>query len=463
MSAGAHTAACLGQIAAEDGAIRAFLHVDAAGATAHAAALDAAGASGSQALHGLCLAVKDNIAVVGQPLTAGSKLLAGFMPPRDATVVEKLRAAGAIVIGKTNLDEFGMGSSTELSAFGPTRNPLDRTRVPGGSSGGSAAAVAAGMAWAALGTDTGGSIRQPAAFCGLAGLKPTYGRVSRSGVVAYASSLDQVGPLARNVRDAARVYAVIAGRDPLDATSVDRPVAAPLWRERLDGLAIGVAAEHFAAGTGLDGAVRARMREAIAKLSDRGAKVVDVSLPHTPHGIAAYYLVAMAEASANLARYDGLRYGQRADAARTLEALYSQSRSQGLGAEVQRRILLGTFALSAGFQDAYYQRACRVRRKIADDFAAAWQRCDLLLSPVSPVPPWPLGEKIADPVAMYLMDAFTVGPSLAGLPALAVPVGRDGAGLPIGAQLIGQPFAEATLLAVGDVLERAFAATPGQA
>ncbi len=455
MTATAHLQACLAEIAARDGRIAAFLHVDEVAALARARELDAQ-TQAHGPLHGLTIAVKDNIAVAGQPMTAGSRMLAGYAPPRDATVVARLLAAGAVLVGKTNMDEFGMGSSTELSGFVPTRNPLDLTRVPGGSSGGSAAAVAAGMAWAALGTDTGGSIRQPAAFCGLAGLKPTYGRVSRSGVVAYASSLDQVGPLARTVRDVARVYAVIAGRDPLDATSVDVPLEPVSWREDLGGLRIGVAREHLDAADGLDRQVKARIEQALAELRARGATLVSVSLPHTRHAIAAYYLVATAEASANLSRYDGLRYGQRTANPPTLDALYTHSRADALGKEVQRRILLGTFALSAGFQDDFYQKACRVRRRIAEDFSHAWQRCDVLLGPISPVAPWKLGEKIADPLAMYLMDAFTVAPSLAGVPALAVPVGRDAQHLPIGAQLIGQPFAEATLLAVGDVLQRAF-------
>lgn len=455
-TAAARVRACLTQIAARDGEIGAFLHVDDAGAKARASALDVE-PQATGLLHGLTIAVKDNIAVVGQPMTAGSRILANYAPPRDATVVERLLAAGAVLIGKTNMDEFGMGSSTELSGFRPTRNPLDLARVPGGSSGGSAAAVAADMAWAALGTDTGGSIRQPAAFCGLAGLKPTYGRVSRLGVVAYASSLDQVGPLAKSVRDVARVYAVIAGHDPLDATSADMAVAPVTWREDLAGLRVGVAREHLDAAEGLDAQVRTRIEQAVAELRARGATVVPVSLPHTRHAIAAYYLVATAEASANLSRYDGLRYGQRTDNPQTLDALYTHSRAEALGQEVQRRILLGTFALSAGFQDAFYQKACRVRRKIAEDFSQAWHTCDVLLGPTSPVPPWKLGEKVADPLAMYLMDAFTVGPSLAGLPALSVPIGCDAEHLPIGAQLIGQPFAEATLLAVGDVLQRAFA------
>ncbi len=456
MTATARTEACLGQIAARDAELGAFLHVATDAALARAAALDAQ-TTPPGPLHGLPIAVKDNIAVAGQPLTAGSRMLAGYLPPRDATVVARLLAAGAVLVGKTNLDEFGMGSSTERSGFGPTRNPLDPARVPGGSSGGSAAAVAADMAWAALGTDTGGSIRQPAAFCGLAGLKPTYGRVSRSGVVAYASSLDQVGPLARTVRDVARVYAVLAGADPLDATSADVPVTPVQWREDLAGLRIGVAREHLDAAEGLDPAIHARITAALAALQARGATIVPVTLPHTRHGIAAYYLVATAEASANLSRYDGLRYGQRTDRPPTLDALYTRSRGEALGDEVQRRILLGTFALSAGFQDAFYLKACRVRRKIAEDFQTAWHVCDLLLGPTSPVAPWLLGEKVTDPLAMYLMDAFTVGPSLAGLPALSVPVGVDAQRLPIGAQLIGRPFDEATLLAVGDVLQRAFA------
>ncbi len=456
MTATAHVEACLAQIAARDGEVAAFLHVDAAGARQRAAWLDAR-ADGSAPLHGLTIAVKDNIAVAGQPLTAGSRMLAGYVPARDATVVTRLLAAGAVLIGKTNLDEFGMGSSTELSGFAPTRNPLDLARVPGGSSGGSAAAIAADMAWAALGTDTGGSIRQPAAFCGLAGLKPTYGRVSRSGVVAYASSLDQVGPLAKTVRDVARVYAVLAGHDALDATSAVQPVQPVHWRDDLAGLRVGVAREHLDDAVGLDSQIQARIHAALDALRARGAVLVPISLPHTRHGIAAYYLVATAEASANLSRYDGLRYGARAPNPATLDALYTHSRAGSLGREVQRRILLGTFALSAGFQDAFYQKACRVRRKIAEDFQTAWRSCDVLLGPTSPVPPWLLGQMTADPLAMYLMDAFTVGPSLAGLPALSVPVGVDAQQLPIGAQLVGQPFQEAMILAVGDVLQRAFA------
>ena len=453
-----NVAACLAAIAAEDAEIRAFLHVDAVGAQKRALEQQNLQESPNLPLLGLPIAVKDNIAVAGQPLTAGSRILAGYVPPVHATVVARLVQAGAIVIGKTNLDEFGMGSSTELSAFHPTKNPLDRTRVPGGSSGGSAAAVAAGMAFAALGTDTGGSIRQPAAFCGLAGLKPTYGRVSRAGVVAYASSLDQVGPLAKNVRDVARIYQVIAGADEADATSAEEPVYAPSWRESLQGLRIGVPHEYLDGALGLDPAIAARMHQTLKTLENLGATLVPVSLPHTRHAIAVYYLVATAEASANLSRYDGLRYGQRAQNPQTLGQLYTQSRAEGLGAEVQRRILLGTFALSAGFQDAFYQKACKVRRKIAEDFQRAWQQCDVLLGPTSPVPPWKLGEKVADPLAMYLMDAFTVGPSLAGLPALSVSVGLDASGLPIGAQLIAPPFAEADLLAVGDVVQRAMEA-----
>lgn len=408
-------------------------------------------------LAGRTVAIKDNIAVAGMPMTAGSRILAGYVPPTHATVTERLLAAGAIVVGKTNMDEFGMGSSTEFSAYQVTRNPLDLGRVPGGSSGGSAAAVAAGLAWGALGTDTGGSIRQPAAFCGLAGLKPTYGRVSRSGVVAYASSLDQVGPLARTVRDVAALYEVIAGGDELDATSSAEPVYTPDWSDSIAGLRVGVPREYLDDAEGLDAAIAARMRQTLTQLQKMGATLVPVHLPHTRHAIAAYYVVATAEASANLARYDGLRYGVRTDNPANLDALYTQSRAAGLGREVQRRILLGTFALSAGHQDAFYQKACRVRRHIAGDFSAAWQHCDVLLGPTSPVPPWTLGEKIDNPLAMYLMDAFTVGPSLAGLPALSVPVGMDPQGLPVGAQLIGQPFDEATLLQVGDVIQRAMA------
>ena len=411
--------------------------------------------AGTGPLAGCTIAIKDNIAVAGMPMTAASRILAGYMPPTHATVTQRLLDAGATLVGKTNMDEFGMGSSTEFSAFHVTRHPHDRTRVPGGSSGGSAAAVAAGLAWAALGTDTGGSIRQPAAFCGLVGLKPTYGRVSRSGVVAYASSLDQVGVLAHTARDAAQVYEVMAGGDELDATSSAEPVYTPAWSDDVRGLRVGVPHEYLDGADGLHPAIARRIRQSLAQLEALGATLVPVQLPHTRHAIATYYLIATAEASANLSRYDGLRYGQRTPAPATLDALYTQSRAQGLGREVQRRILLGTFALSAGHQDAFYQKAARVRRQIAGDFAAAWTTCDVLLGPTSPVPPWKLGEKVDDPLAMYLMDAFTVGPSLAGLPALSVPVGVDDDGLPIGAQLIAPAFDEAPLLAVGDVLQRA--------
>ncbi|MSP91674.1 MAG: Asp-tRNA(Asn)/Glu-tRNA(Gln) amidotransferase subunit GatA [Myxococcales bacterium] len=457
-------AAALARIDAFEGDLHAFLHVDRTGALAAAERVDADRRAGLPLgpLAGVPVHIKDMIAVAGMPLTAGSKMLAGWTPPLDATVVARLRAAGAVLIGKTNQDEFAMGSSNENSAFGPSRNPWDRTRVAGGSSGGAAAATAAGLGCGGLGTDTGGSVRQPAALCGVVGFKPTWGRVSRAGVVAFASSLDQVGTLTRSVADAAALYTAIAGSDPLDATSDPRPVAdcaADLTEAKdLRGVRLGVPIEYLDAADGLDAGVRQRIEEALATLAQRGADVRRVSLPHVRFGIAAYYLVCTAEASANLQRYDGVRFGHRAALApgATLDSLYATSRGEGFGPEVKRRILLGTFALSAGFHDAYYRKACQVRRLVHDDFARALRDCDALVGPTSPVCAWPLGAHAHDPLAMYLMDIFTVSANLAGLPALSVPAApHPASALPVGLQFVGRAFDEASLLRVAHAFEAA--------
>ncbi len=431
--------AWLSRIDAVEPKVRAFLHVD-----------RAAAGSGSGALAGMPVAIKDLIHVEGMPTTAGSKILQGFMPPFSATVVERLRSAGAVLVGKTNLDEFGMGSSCENSAFGPTMNPYDLKRTPGGSSGGSAAAVAAGMCEAALGTDTGGSIRLPAAFCNLVGLRPTYGRVSRWGSVAFASSLDQIGPMARTVDVCERVFQVIAGPDERDATSARVP---PPRRAdvSLKGLKIGLPREYF--GEGLDGEVEKAVRAAASWYEQQGAKLIEVSLPHTKPALATYYLLAPSEASSNLARYDGVRFGHRADGVKGLRELYERTRSEGFGAEVKRRIMLGTFALSAGYYDAYYVKAQRVRTLVRRDFDAALQAADVLLTPVSPVPPFELGA-LKSPMALYLMDVFTIPSALAGLPGLSVPGGFTASGLPIGLQLIGRPFAEGELFSIARAYEQ---------
>ena len=406
-------------------------------------------------LGGLPVALKDNLLTAGLATGCASRILDGFVPPVDATVVSRLREAGAVVLGKTNMDEFGMGSSTEHSVHGPTRNPHDPTRVAGGSSGGSAAAVAAHLAPLALGSDTGGSVRQPAAFCGVVGLKPTYGRVSRSGLVAFGSSLDQVGPLAGSVRDAALLLSVIAGPDERDATSAAEPVAPYL--EACDGPVagwrVGLPREYL--GSGLDPAARQAVERAAVLLAAAGAQVRGVSLPHTRYAVATYYLVATAEASSNLARFDGLRYGWRAARSDTLQAMYSETRGGGFGREVRRRIMLGTHALSSGYHDRYYGRAQRVRTLVRGDFDAAFgdDGVDLLLTPATPTPPFALGEKQDDPLAMYLSDVYTVPASLAGLPALVVPAGRTSDGLPLGVQLIGPAFAEARLFAAGAAIE----------
>jgi len=402
-------------------------------------------------LAGVPISLKDNLVTKGVATTAGSKILQGWIPPFDATVVDKLRAAGALLLGKVNMDEFGMGSSTERSAYKKTRNPWDITRVPGGSSGGGAAAVAAGLCTASLGTDTGGSIRQPAAFCGVVGLKPTYGRVSRWGVIAFASSLDQVGPLTRSVADAAAVLQAIAGHDPHDSTSLDKPV--PNFAQALTGdvkgLRIGLPREYYEGIS--DGEVRAALDRTIAALVDKGATKVDISLPHTQLALTAYYIVAPAEASSNLARYDGIRYGKRADANDLLQ-LYMKSRGAGFGPEVKRRIMLGTYALRSGYYDAYYKKAQQVRALIKADFDDAFTKCDALLTPTTPTTAFRFNAK-STPLEMYQADIFTLACNLAGLPGMSVPCGLSSEGLPIGAQLLAKPLDEAMLLRVGGVVE----------
>jgi aspartyl-tRNA(Asn)/glutamyl-tRNA(Gln) amidotransferase subunit A len=405
-------------------------------------------------LQGVPLAVKDLFCTEEVPSQAGSRILEGYRPPYTATVVKQLADAGAPLLAKTNQDEFAMGSSNENSGFGPVRNPWDRDRVPGGSSGGSAAAVAAGLAPWALGTDTGGSIRQPAAMCGIVGLKPTYGSVSRYGMIAFASSLDQAGPLTRDVTDAALLYAHMTGRDPCDSTSVAHPeqIALPS-AERLDGLRIGVARGELG-GEGIEPGVLDAFEATLQAAQGLGASVVDIDLPHASHGLSAYYVIAPAEASANLARFDGVRYGLRRDEDEGLLAMYTHTRHDGFGDEVKRRILIGTYALSSGYYDAYYGRAQQVRTRIADDFRAAFGRCDLIASPTAPTTAFRLGEKTGDPLAMYLGDYFTVPFSLAGLPAISIPCGRS-AGLPVGFQLGGPAFSENRILGAAYALEQA--------
>jgi aspartyl-tRNA(Asn)/glutamyl-tRNA(Gln) amidotransferase subunit A len=444
----------LERIAAIDGQVGAYLAVDAIGARAAAADLDRRRAAGQPIgpLAGVTIALKDVLVTRGLATTAGSKILQGWIPPYDACVVERLRAADAIVIGKVNCDEFAMGSSTENSAYQPTKNPWNPARVPGGSSGGSSAAVAAGLCAASLGTDTGGSIRQPAAFCGVVGLKPTYGRVSRRGVVAFASSLDQVGPVTRTVADAALVLQAIAGFDPRDSTSLDHAVPAlgDALTGDVAGLRIGLPQEYFQA---MDDDVRAAIARTASALVERGAEVVDLSLPHTELALPAYYLIAPAEASSNLARFDGVRYGQRA-AAGDLTEMYARTRGAGFGPEVKRRIMLGTYALRSGYYDAYYKKAQQIRTLIKRDFDKAFRYCDVILTPTTPTPAFAFGAK-ATPYDMYLADVFTLSCNLAGLPGISVPCGLSGDGLPIGAQLLGKPLDEATLLRAAQVIEAA--------
>ena len=406
-------------------------------------------------LAGIPLAIKDVICTKGVPTTCSSRILEGFVPPYDATVVSKLRAAGALILGKTNMDEFAMGSSTENSAFRNTRNPWNLACVPGGSSGGSAAAVASDMCAGGLGTDTGGSIRQPGGFCGIPALKPTYGRVSRYGLVAFASSLDQIGPMTKDVRDAAILLGAMAGHDPLDSTSAEVPV--PAYEAALTGdirgLRIGIPAEYFIEGMAPE--VETAVRAAIAGLEGLGAVAVPVTLPHTAYAIATYYLVATAEASSNLGRYDGVKYGYRTPASAHLIDMYMKTRREGFGAEVKRRIMLGTYALSAGYYDAYYLKALKVRTLIRRDFTQAFERCELIVTPTSPTAAFRLGEKVDDPLQMYLADVFTISANLAGVPGMSVNCGFTGAGLPIGLQFLGKPFDEGTILRAAHAYEQA--------
>lgn len=485
------------QIEAHNESLNVFISTDQDGAVARARELDARladeeDAAGHIPLAGMVIGIKDVICIKGKPVTCGSRMLSGFESLYSATVIDRLYEAGAIFIGKTNCDEFAMGSSNENSFFGPVRNPRNPEYVPGGSSGGSAAAVAAQMCQVSLGSDTGGSIRQPAAFCGVVGLKPTYGRVSRYGLVAYASSFDSIGPMGHTVRDVAQVLQVIAGADPRDATSARVPVPdyASYLTGSVEGMRIGLPKEYFAEG--LDQEIRSSIQAQVRKLEMAGATVVDVELPHTEYGIATYYILAAAEASSNLARYDGVRYGHRTDVnalrqesaeakqalqrkqaeARKqgakdelvalqdefdnqpalLEELYVRSRTEGFGDEVKRRIMLGTYVLSSGYYDAYYGKAQRIRSLIRQDFDRAFEEVDVLLTPATPTPPFKLGSKMKDPMEMYLEDAYTVNANLAGIPGLAVPIGNHSNGLPVGLQLLGRHFNEGSLLRVGDVL-----------
>ena len=447
--------ALLDSIHRQDADIGAYLTVDEEDGLRQAREADHARADGRNGkLLGVPIAVKDVLNVRGQTCTCASRILRGYVSPYDATAIARLRAEGAVLLGRTNMDEFAMGSTTENSGFQVTRNPWNRDCVPGGSSGGSAAAVAAGEALAALGSDTGGSIRQPAAFCGCVGLKPTYGRVSRYGLTAYASSLDQIGPLTRDVRDAALLLAVIAGRDEMDSSSVD--LRAPdfdrfLTRD-LKGVKLGLPREYFVKG--MDGEVDAAVRTAVDECRRLGAEIVEVSLPHTEYAVATYYIIATAEASANLARFDGVRYGFRADGAEDPIAMYGKTRAQGFGSEVKRRIILGTYVLSSGYHDAYYLSAQKVRTLIRNDFEAAFRQCDALLTPVSPTPAYRIGEKAGDPLQMYLGDIFTVPANLAGICGLSVPCGVTSGGLPVGLQILGPAFKEENVLRVGHAYER---------
>jgi aspartyl-tRNA(Asn)/glutamyl-tRNA(Gln) amidotransferase subunit A len=449
-----------------DPELNVFLHRDPDAALAKARDVDTRRKAGKPVgkLAGVPIAIKDVLCTKGIPTTCASRMLENFRPPYDATVITKLAEADAVIVGKANMDEFAMGSSTENSAFGPTRNPWDTNRIPGGSSGGSAAAVSADFAPISIGSDTGGSIRQPASHCGVVGLKPTYGRVSRYGLIAFASSLDQVGPFGRDVRDAALLLGSIAGRDPMDSTSVDTPV--PDYAATLESapspLRIGVAREYF--GEGLDAEVESAVREAIKIYEKAGATIKEVSLPHLKYGIAAYYLVATAECSSNLARYDGTIYGHRAadispkypgeEDLPPMIRMMMASRAEGFGAEVKRRIMLGTFALSAGYADQYYNKALQVRRLIRNDFDAAFREVDVLLGPTSPTAAFKLGEKTSDPLSMYLSDIYTITTNLAGIPGLSLPCGFTKSGLPIGLQLLAAPFAEETLLRTARAFER---------
>jgi aspartyl-tRNA(Asn)/glutamyl-tRNA(Gln) amidotransferase subunit A len=446
------------RIASDDGEIGAYLTLCKERAYAQASRIQALADKGDELppLAGVPIAVKDVFTTKDVRTTAGSKILEDFVAPYDATVVARLEDAGAIILGKTNCDEFAMGSSNENSGFHPVRNPRDHSRVPGGSSGGSAAAVAAGTAVASIGSDTGGSIRQPAAFCGVVGLMPTYGRLSRYGLIAFASSLDHPGPFAKTVHDAALMLQAMAGRDPLDSTTADLPV--PDYTSQIGrpitGLKIGVPAEYF--GEGLDAEVRAAVEAGIQELAKAGADVVPISLPHTAYAIPTYYVVATAEASSNLARYDGVRYGLRSNG-KTLAEMYRRTRDAGFGAEVKRRIMLGTYVLSAGYYDAYYLKAQRVRSLLARDFDNAFAKVDAIVTPTTPTPAFKLGEKADDPLAMYLADIFTVTADLVGIPGISIPCGNSKEGLPIGMQILGKHFDEATVLRVAHVAEHALA------
>jgi aspartyl-tRNA(Asn)/glutamyl-tRNA(Gln) amidotransferase subunit A len=446
-----------GRIQKEDGQIGAYLTLSKERALEQADRMDRMAAEGKTLppLGGVPVGVKDVMATRGVRTTAGSKILANYIPPYDSTAVARLEAAGAVILGKLNCDEFAMGSSNENSGFHPVRNPRDLTRVPGGSSGGSAAAVAADMAVVTLGSDTGGSIRQPASFCGVVGLMPTYGRVSRYGLLAFASSLDHIGPLAKTVKDAATVLRTIAGHDPMDSTSADIPV--PDYVAELDrsvrGLKLGLAKEYFS--DGLDDEVRQSVEQAIDKLRGLGCEIVPVSLPHTPYAIPTYYVVATAEASSNLARFDGVRYGHRATGAKSLSEMYRRTREEGFGTEVKRRIMLGTYALSAGYYEAYYLKAQKVRTLLVRDFEEAFGKVDAIVTPTCPTVAFKLGEKSNDPLAMYLADIYTVTADLAGIPGISIPCGESEEKLPIGLQILGKHFDEGTILRIAHAYEQA--------
>ena len=449
------TRSCLDRIEQTDATINSFIYLRAEQALLEAEKADRMRAAGAEgALLGVPLSLKDLLCTRGVPTTCGSKILENFLPPYNATVVEKLVERGAVVVGKVAMDEFAMGSTSESCAFKTPVNPWDTSCIAGGSSGGSASSVASGQVLGSLGSDTGGSIRQPASLCGLVGMKPTYGRVSRYGLVAFASSLDQIGPLTRDIADSAAMMQAICGYDERDSTSVDHPVDNyhSFLTQGLDGLKIGVPKEYF--GEGLDPEVRAAVLNGVEVMKNAGAEVVDVSIPHIEYCVAVYYLIAPAEASSNLARYDGVAYGYRDPAAHNLLDMYKDTRSQGFGAEVKRRILIGTYALSSGYYEAYYKKASQVRTLILNDFKKAWESCDLLVSPVTPTPAWKIGEKVDDPLAMYLSDIYTLSTNLAGLPGLSVPGGFSKAGLPIGIQLQAPHFQEGLLLRCGYNLEK---------
>lgn len=444
------------RIKEKDPSIHAFLSLNEESALQQAKEIDGRFALGENLplLAGVPMAIKDNICQEGTKTTCASRILENFVSPYDATVVKRLRNQNAIFLGKSNMDEFAFGSSTENSAFGPTRNPFNLEYVPGGSSGGSAAAVSAGLAMAALGSDTGGSIRQPASFCGVVGLKPTYGRVSRYGLVAFASSLDQIGPFTRTVEDSAVILKEISGFDPMDSTSAEKEVPdyLRLLNEPVSGLKVGLPKEYF--GEGLDGEVAKKIEDVLSIVRNRGVKVSKISLPHTPYAIATYYVLATAEASANLARFDGVRYGFRKDGTESMRQLYEASRDEGFGAEVKRRIIMGTFVLSTGYYEAYYRKAQKVRTLIRQDFENAFGEVDLILTPTSPTPAFKIGEKVTNPLQMYLSDVYTVSTNLAGIPGLSLPIGFIRDRLPVGLQILGPAFAEDNVLRFAHYLEK---------